>query len=980
MNKKKLLAGVLSLAMAFSTLPSLGAVSATSFAAESTAAASDTEDNKVVIDGLTYKVYNDHAELNKCDEKASGDIVIAGEVAGEPVTVINGSSFTFCFNVTSVKIPAKVTRIGDHLAGYATSLATYTVDEKNENFCSVDGIVYTKDMKKLVAYPPAYPTTEFTVPSSVEMIGYGSAYTAAIESLIIPDSVTAVEDFAFTYCKSLKSVKLPSGLKSIGYSSFGNTALESVELPPVLEVMDSSAFDGCRQLKSVTVTNPATVIKDGAIPANEGLVIRGYEGSTAQTYAEENNIAFEKITGGSLSTTPTKVTTTTTTQTIIATTTTTASTTTAAESQITPAIKYGMADPIVKVIGDKPYEIKLFGMFEVSGEKVLDEKEDAAKIAEIKEGIVASLSQAVMTNNNITRENFKSHSLEIAQAAKEHFNKFYVVKTGYELFSLSINSSSITEQAASVVTAGTTTATSAASTTTTTTTTTAQPSTTTTAETLVIYAGSAAQPKVEAGTKTTIVCPDAYCYNVKDGQDRIKNIEFTAEFTDDIKVLGTESVTKGNNSKQIYLYIDIEIPDTAEGNYNYTATVKKATDINGNDITSSLPWTTTKHSVYVAPKGTLETIHTFPTTTTSSGTSTTTATTTSASTQTTTASVTFNPTTNIVNRGANAGTTTTYTCIWGYNYNLVNGQDTLGNVDFDVEFAEDIKVISNKIEIKTHNAYNSILFTAEIQIPETANGRYDCRVIINKVTDKNGNDITDLLPSKRLSDTLSVKKATTTSTSTATTTASTTSTSATTTASTTTTPPVTSELTLAEKIVGSWKFDRFENTLGEVVDEFPNSMATIGFNKYGTGSIDAVSEADGHQTSVMTWTVNGDVIEMSLPGFAENEYIAFKLNDSGELISARSDGTLIFKRVKDAVDLGDANQDGSVDAKDASFILVAYAKASTGSEDGLTDTQREAADVNTDGKVDAKDASAILAYYAYLSTGGSDDLVTFLKK
>ena len=519
MNKKKLLAGVLSLAMAFSTLPSLGAVSAVSFAAEPTTAASDTEDNKVVIDGLTYKVYNDHAELNMCDEKASGDIVIAGEVAGEPVTVINGSSFTFCSNVTSVKIPAKVTRIGDHLAGYATSLATYTVDEKNENFCSVDGIVYTKDMKKLVAYPPAYPTTEFTVPSSVEMIGYGSAYTAAIENLIIPDSVTEVEGFAFTYCKSLKSVKLPSGLKSIGYSGFGNTALESVELPPVLEEMGKNAFNGCRQLKSITVTNPATVIKDGAIPANEGLVIRGYEGSTAQTYAEENNIAFEKITGGSLSTTPTKVTTTTTTQTIIATTTTTA-----------------------------------------------------------------------------------------------------------------------------------------------------QPSTTTTAETLVIYAGSAAQPKVEAGTKTTIVCPDAYCYNVKDGQDRIKNIEFTAEFTDDIKVLGTESVTKGNNSKQIYLYIDIEIPDTAEGNYNYTATVKKATDINGNDITSSLPWTTTKHSVSVAPKGTLETIHTFPTTTTSSGTSTTTATTTSASTQTTTASVTFNPTTNIVNRGANAGTTTTYTCIWGYNW------------------------------------------------------------------------------------------------------------------------------------------------------------------------------------------------------------------------------------------------------------------------------------------------------------------------
>ncbi len=854
MNKKKLLAGVLSLAMAFSTLPSLGAVSVTSFAAEPTAAASDTEDNKVVIDGLTYKVYNDHAELNMCDEKASGDIVIAGEVAGEPVTVINGSSFTFCSNVTSVKIPAKVTRIGDHLAGYATSLATYNVDEKNENFCSVDGIVYTKDMKKLVAYPPAYPTTEFTVPSSVEMIGYGSAYTAAIESLIIPDSVTEVEGFAFTYCNSLKSVKLPSGLKSIGYSGFGNTALESVELPPVLEEMGKNAFNGCRQLKSITVTNPATVIKDGAIPANEGLVIRGYEGSTAQTYAEENNIAFEKITGGSLSTTPTKVTTTTTTQTIIATTTTTASTTTAAEAQITPAIKYGMADPIVKVIGDKPYEIRLFGMFEASGEKVLDEKEDAAKIAEIKEGIVASLSQAVMTNNNITRENFKSHSTEIAQAAKEHFNKFYVVKTGYELFSLSINSSSITEQAASVVTAGTTTATSAASTTTTTTTTTAQPTTTTTASTT---AGTTATTAATTTASTTtysietthpiyqfdkvVSYPTKTVYNCKEALD-FSGLKF-------IGIRGSESLTY--DEKNV-----------------------------GND--------------YQTKKTVVE----------------------------------------------EDGTSHDYKEL----ASLPVGQYT-------------VKITGEAGDYYAYNYCKNVDISYVITIVDSSSG----------------------------------STTSTTATSTATTTASTTSTSATTTASTTSTtaqettatataPVVSSEPTLAERVVGTWNFKEFVDENGAPIEDLMNTNATVSFNSDGTGYMEVISTEVENEKSTLTWSIDDNKVKVSQPGYAENEFIWFSLSEDGSLQGIRSDGLLIFEREPEKSGLGDANEDGSVDAKDASFILVAYAKASTGSEDGLTDTQREAADVNTDGKVDAKDASAILAYYAYLSTGGSDDLVTFLKK
>ena len=66
------------------------------------------------------------------------------------------------------------------------------------------------------------------------------------------------------------------------------------------------------------------------------------------------------------------------------------------------------------------------------------------------------------------------------------------------------------------------------------------------------------------------------------------------------------------------------------------------------------------------------------------------------------------------------------------------------------------------------------------------------------------------------------------------------------------------------------------------------------------------------------------------------------------------------------------NEDGKVDAKDASMVLVAYAKVSTGSEDGLTEKQRKAADVNSDGKVDAKDASSILAYYAMASTASGD--------
>ena len=76
--------------------------------------------------------------------------------------------------------------------------------------------------------------------------------------------------------------------------------------------------------------------------------------------------------------------------------------------------------------------------------------------------------------------------------------------------------------------------------------------------------------------------------------------------------------------------------------------------------------------------------------------------------------------------------------------------------------------------------------------------------------------------------------------------------------------------------------------------------------------------------------------------------------------------------VDDDDSLGDVNEDGKIDAKDASLVLAAYANMSTGAEDGLTEKQRKAADVNGDGKIDSRDASSILAYYAMLATSSGD--------
>ena len=80
--------------------------------------------------------------------------------------------------------------------------------------------------------------------------------------------------------------------------------------------------------------------------------------------------------------------------------------------------------------------------------------------------------------------------------------------------------------------------------------------------------------------------------------------------------------------------------------------------------------------------------------------------------------------------------------------------------------------------------------------------------------------------------------------------------------------------------------------------------------------------------------------------------------------------------------LGDVNNNGTIDAVDASTVLAYYAMISTNKDGGFDNNQKAAADVDHDGKINAVDASNILSYYAYVSTTKEEimSMEEFMKK
>ncbi|MBR5513554.1 MAG: leucine-rich repeat protein [Ruminococcus sp.] len=132
------------------------------------------------------------------------------------------------------------------------------------------------------------------IPDSVTDIGV-SAFAGCIKltSIELPESIENIGKSAFENCSSLSSVILPDGIKGIGEQSFMNCkSLTDVSFPENVESIGTNAFYRCNDITSVTIENPDCVIGESVDTFYETVKIQGYEGSTAQAYAEKYNRTF----------------------------------------------------------------------------------------------------------------------------------------------------------------------------------------------------------------------------------------------------------------------------------------------------------------------------------------------------------------------------------------------------------------------------------------------------------------------------------------------------------------------------------------------------------------------------------------------------------------------------------------------------------------------------------------------------------------
>ena len=224
--------------------------------------------------------------LTKVGDYAFGRCENLAEITiPDGVTEIGNYAFDYCTSLSKVQLSNGLTKIGDSAFSGCTSLKEITVSSDNKNFSSVDGVLFSKDMSILLAYPAGNGRSTYTVPDSVTEIGNdafyrctslskvqlsngltkigNSAFSGCINltEITIPDSVTKIGNYAFRDCKSLTEITIPDSVTEIGNYAFDYcTSLSKVKLSNGLTKIGDSAFSDCKNLTEITIPDSVTEI------------------------------------------------------------------------------------------------------------------------------------------------------------------------------------------------------------------------------------------------------------------------------------------------------------------------------------------------------------------------------------------------------------------------------------------------------------------------------------------------------------------------------------------------------------------------------------------------------------------------------------------------------------------------------------------------------------------------------------------------
>ena len=291
MNKKKIVAGLLSLTLVFggAILPNV------------------VVDNAVISSSAEVLTFGDY-EYTMLEDGTIGIIKYYGsetevEVPSQikcydgteiNVTAICANAFSDSDSIEIITLPEKLKYIDEHAFGGCSKI---------KNIVIPDDVEYINEM----AFWGCDSLKSITLSKGLKNIGDNAFSSCAnIKSVVIPDGVERIERGTFSGCAGIESISFSGNLEYIGAFAFaGCRSMKNVVIPDSVKTIDNSAFVLCEGLEIITIPESVTSIGKNAFTHYDNkareykplknLTINCYGGSYAEKYAKANGLKYKLI-------------------------------------------------------------------------------------------------------------------------------------------------------------------------------------------------------------------------------------------------------------------------------------------------------------------------------------------------------------------------------------------------------------------------------------------------------------------------------------------------------------------------------------------------------------------------------------------------------------------------------------------------------------------------------------------------------------
>ena len=241
------------------------------------------DDGTLIISGEGEMMFYDpHANPSPFDLLSNK---IKKVIIENNVTSVYGFAFYYCDLIETIELSDTVSEIysSDIVDGIglfdSKSLKNIHVSENNKTFCSIDGVLFSKEIGKteftvnyainnqrkykvynvsengifLLEYPAGRTETEYVVPENVVGISSGAFRTNThLKSILLPDDLVYIGEQAFAGCMWLESIVIPEKVDFLSNGIFAQCPfLKEIYISENIEAVCWTAFNDCQCLTDI---------------------------------------------------------------------------------------------------------------------------------------------------------------------------------------------------------------------------------------------------------------------------------------------------------------------------------------------------------------------------------------------------------------------------------------------------------------------------------------------------------------------------------------------------------------------------------------------------------------------------------------------------------------------------------------------------------------------------------------------------------